>query len=73
MGYFYDSIFDYIKSRLAPFWEGITDEKIKKELCEKKFIIVLDGIDEIVDINNRIKFYSEANDLLYTAHNRTSS
>ena len=63
-GIVYDSIFDYIKSRLAPFWEGITDEKIKKELCERKFIIVLDGIDEIVDINNRIKFYSEANDLL---------
>lgn len=63
-GIVYDSIFDYIKSRLAPFWIGITDEKIKKELCENKFIIVLDGIDEIVDINNRIKFYSEVNDLL---------
>lgn len=63
-GIAYDSIFDYIKSRLAPFWEGVTDEKIKEELCKKKFIIVLDGIDEIVDINNRIKFYSEANDLL---------
>lgn len=63
-GIVYDSIFDYIKSRLAHFWIGITDEKIKKELCENKFIIVLDGIDEIVDINNRIKFYSEVNDLL---------
>ncbi len=63
-GTVYDSIFDYIKSRLAPFWEGVTDEKIKEELCKKKFIIVLDGIDEIVDINDRIKFYSEANDLL---------
>lgn len=63
-GIVYDSIFDYIKSRLAPFWIGITDEKIQKELCENKFIIVLDGIDEIVDINNRIKFYSEVNDLL---------
>ena len=63
-GIVYDSIFDYIKSRLAPFWIGITDEKIQKALCENKFIIVLDGIDEIVDINNRIKFYSEVNDLL---------
>ena len=63
-GIVYDSIFDYVKSRLAPFWEGVTDEKIKEELCKKKFIIVLDGIDEIVDINNRIKFYSEVNDLL---------
>ncbi len=63
-GIVYDSIFDYVKSRLATFWEGVTDEKIKEELCKKKFIIVLDGIDEIVDMNNRIKFYSEVNDLL---------
>lgn len=63
-GIVYDSIFDYIKSRLDPFCEGVTDEKIKEELRKKKFIIVLDGIDEIVDINNRIKFYSEVNNLL---------
>lgn len=63
-GIVYDSIFDYIKSRLAPFWEGIKDEKIKTELNKKKLVIILDGIDEIVDLNNRIKFYSEINDLL---------
>lgn len=46
----------------------ITDEDLKIKLKKEKFIIVLDGIDEIVDINKRIKFYSEVNDLLYNTN-----
>lgn len=63
-GIVYDSISECIKSRLAPFFGEIKDEKLKIELNKKKFIIILDGIDEVVDLNNRIKFYSEINDLL---------
>lgn len=63
-GIVYDSVLEYIQSRLTPFFGKITDEELRKELKKKKFIIVLDGIDEIVDVNNRIKFYSEVNELL---------
>ncbi len=63
-GIVYDSISECIKSRLAPFFGEIKDEKLKIELNKKKFVIILDGIDEIVDLNSRIKFYSEINDLL---------
>lgn len=62
-GIVYESIYAYIKKNLSPYFGEITDEQINVEMLKGKFILILDGVDEI-KIEHRIKFYSDINTLM---------
>lgn len=59
-----DSIVDFIKSQLRPYYGELTDEQLEQELSTDKFIIILDGVDEILDAKTRIKFFADINKMI---------
>ena len=63
-GVVYNSIFEYIKQQLRPYYGAVNAEQLRTELSSEKFVIVLDGADEIFNTENRLKFYAEINQLL---------
>ena len=63
-GVVYNSILEYIKQQLCPYYGSVTDEQLRTELSSDRFVIVLDGADEIYNIENRLRFYAEINQLL---------
>lgn len=63
-GIVHDSIFEYIKQQLRPYYGIIADEQLTNELNTDKFIIILDGVDEILNVETRVKFFAEINQML---------
>lgn len=63
-GIVYDSIYDFIKSQLRPYYGELTDEQLGQELSTDKFIIILDGVDEILDAKTQIKFFADINKMI---------
>jgi len=60
----YASVYDYIKQQLHPYFGVISDELLTEALFTEKFIIILDGVDEIIDVQHRVKFFAEINRML---------
>ncbi len=65
-GIVYGSIFEFIKLQLRPYYGELTDEQLTRELSTDKFIIILDGVDEILDAGARIKFFADINQMINT-------
>lgn len=65
-GIVYGSISDFIKSQLRPYYGELTDRQLTQELSTDKFIIILDGVDEILDAGARIKFFADINQMINT-------
>lgn len=63
-GIVYSSIVDGIRKQLFPFYGLIIDEELVSEFKRDRFIIILDGIDEIRKDENRLRFFSDINQLL---------
>lgn len=63
-GIVYDSIFDYMKKQLMPFWGSLSDDQLIAALSSEKFVLILDGVDEILNLDFRIKFFADINQLL---------
>lgn len=58
------TLFDIIQSKMAPFCEGNSKEAINQLFVNNKLAMFFDGIDDIVDERKRLKFFSEANQLM---------
>lgn len=67
-GTVYKSLCEYIEKQIEPYWGKITDEKVTEELKANRFALILDGVDEIINSEYRIKFFSEINSLLSLAN-----
>ncbi len=67
-GIAHNSIFEYIQKQLQPYFGTISDEQLLDILTTDKFIIILDGVDEILNTDNRVKFYAEINQFLSTSN-----
>lgn len=63
-GIVYGSINECIKQQLRPYYGKITDEQLTNELSTDKFVIILDGVDEILNKGARVKFFSDINQML---------
>jgi len=58
------TLFDIIQSKMAPFCEGNSKEAINQLFVNNKLAMFFDGIDDIIDEKKRLKFFSEANQLM---------
>ncbi len=63
-GLLYDTIRDGIISKTNSFCKGNIELLMDSFLKDGKFILILDGIDDITSEGNRAKFFADANDFL---------
>lgn len=63
-GVAHNSISEYIQKQLKNYFGIISEEKITQILATDKLVIILDGVDEITQEDNRVKFYADINQLL---------
>lgn len=64
-GVAHNSISEYIQKQLKNHFGIISEEQITQILATDKLIIILDGVDEITQEDNRVKFYADINQLLF--------
>lgn len=60
-GLLYNDIISGIKYKLGPFCNGNIDQLIEQQLKEGRYLLILDGIDDISQEIYRTKFYAEFN------------
>ncbi|MED9822245.1 MAG: hypothetical protein U0J65_09510 [Christensenellales bacterium] len=60
-GLLYTDIFSGIKYKITPFCDGEADKIIEQQLKEGRFLLIMDGIDDITQDDYRTKFYAEFN------------
>lgn len=60
-GLLYNDIISGIKYKLGPFCNGNIDQLVEQQLKEGRYLLILDGIDDISQENYRTKFYAEFN------------
>ncbi|WP_117276667.1 NACHT domain-containing protein [Streptococcus intermedius] len=58
------TLFEIIQSKMEPFCEGNSNEAIKQLFVNNQLALFFDGIDDIIDERKRVKFFSEANQLM---------
>ena len=58
------TLFEIIQSKMEPFCEGNSKEAINQLFVNNRLALFFDGIDDIVDERKRLKFFSEANQLM---------
>lgn len=60
-GLFYTDIISGIKYKLGPFCDGDINQLVEQQLKEGRYLLILDGIDDISQEIYRTKFYAEFN------------
>ena len=58
------TLFEIIQSKMEPFCEGNSKQAINQLFVNNQLALFFDGIDDIVDERKRLKFFSEANQLM---------
>ncbi|MCB5130982.1 hypothetical protein LGW84_02900 [Streptococcus mutans] len=58
------TLFEIIQSKMELFCEGNSKEAIRQLFVNNQLALFFDGIDDIVDERKRLKFFSEANQLM---------
>ena len=69
-GLLYTDIIGGIKYKITPFCDGEVDKIIEQQLKEGRFLLIMDGIDDITQDDYRTKFYAEFNN--FTAQYSTN-
>ena len=67
-GIAHNSVSAYMQKQLKPFFGTISDEQLTHILKTDKFIVILDGVDEITNTDNRVRFFADINQLLTSAN-----
>lgn len=60
-GLLYTDIISGIKYKISPFCDGEVDKLIEQQLKEGRYLLIMDGIDDITQDDYRTKFYAEFN------------
>ena len=60
-GLLYADIISGIKYKISPFCDGEVDKLIEQQLKEGRYLLIMDGIDDITQDDYRTKFYAEFN------------
>lgn len=60
-GLLYTDIISGIKYKISPFCDGEVDKLIRQHLKEGRYLLIMDGIDDIAQDDHRAKFYAEFN------------
>ena len=60
----YNSIIEAVCNKLLPFCGEIPYKNIVELFKQEKIVLILDGIDEITSVENRINFYADLNETL---------
>lgn len=63
-GLLYTDIFSGIRYKLSPFCDGETDKLIEQQLKEGRYLLILDGIDDIGQELYHTKFYADLNNFI---------
>ena len=63
-GVAFDDILSCIKSSLFPYFGEIDKDTLTEQLKNNKFILILDGVDEILNSQHKVAFFSDINHLL---------
>jgi NACHT domain len=58
------TLFNIIQSKMEPFCIGNSKEAINQLFVNNQLALFFDGIDDIIDDRKRVKFFSEANQLM---------
>ena len=58
------TLFNIIQSKMEPFCIGNSKEAINQLFVHNQLALFFDGIDDIIDDRKRVKFFSEANQLM---------
>ena len=58
------TLFEIIQLKMESFCEGNSKEAIKQLFANNQLVLFFDGIDDIIDERKRLKFFSEANQLM---------
>lgn len=63
-GIAYNSLIQAIHLKLKPYFGNLEDTNIIELIKNRKIVLILDGIDEIMDQERRIKFKCDINEIL---------
>ena len=63
-GIAYNSLIQAIHLKLKPYFGNLEDTNIIELIKNRKIVLILDGIDEIMDQERRIKFKCDTNEIL---------
>ena len=63
-GIAHNSISEYIQKQLKTYFGIISEEQLTQILATDKLVIILDGVDEITQEDNRVRFFADINQLL---------
>jgi len=66
-GKVFNSIRECIKQQLYYFYGDISDDQLTIELSTDRFVLILDGVDEILNNDYRLIFFADINKLLSTS------
>jgi len=60
----YNSLIEAASKKMSPFCGKLEDGAIIELIKKEQIVLILDGIDEIINLENRIKFYSDLNETM---------
>ena len=63
-GVLYESIIDGLKHKLAPYCDGDSEPIIKKWLSDGQALLIMDGIDDILDAGMKNKFILDSKNVI---------
>ncbi len=67
-GIAYNSLSECIKNQLKAWYGDISDQQLYQGLSSDTFVLILDGVDEILDAQLRVKFLADINQVLTSSN-----
>ncbi len=67
-GIAYNSLSECIRIQLKAWYGDISDQQLYQGLSSDTFVLILDGVDEILDAQLRVKFFADINQILTSSN-----